>query len=230
MSRPTEIRWRPLTTWTGGLRAGNRQLSKKWRGQLATLLHDLRSELGELGVLECIIETDHEPAGYSRLDGAPRSDAGVKSLRVALWFEVAGQQRVMRCDAHPTWVKNLQAIALTLQRNRLIREYGTATIEEQYGGFAALPPGSGGGNGSARREATPNELRDAAARLMLSAGRPAAANFIDQVIRDGNYRRQIFREAAKRAHPDKHGGDDSEMKAVNNANSALEKAAAAAVR
>lgn len=229
LTKPTvvEVKYRAMSHWPPGNRPGDRGLSKKWVDGLAGVVADIRGELLELGIGECMIETDHAPEQYSRLDGAPRSDGPPRSHRVGLWFEVAGAMRVIRCDAHASWLKNLKAIALTLQRNRLLRAYGTATIEEQYGGYAALPAGNGEAPSHGGTEAAEVKFRtaeDAARFLIRASGREQfSPGMVGQMIESPNYRRDIHRKAVGRNHHDAPGGSAAMSQNVNVAKAFLDK-------
>lgn len=227
---PFEVKYRKLTTWPAIQREVDYSLSQDWatRASVSGVLAEIRGELERLGSSECMIETDHAAADYSRLDGAPRAEAKPATNRVALWFEAAGEMRVIRCEGHPGWMLNLKAISLTLQRNRLLRAYGTMSVAEQYGGFAALPAP---GESSAPKPSQPKlptsdapvfpTLEAAAAYMLEMAGRPKSGKAVQQVIEHANHRREIYRLAASKVHPDKHGGNDAMFKGLSQANTMI---------
>lgn len=214
-----EVRFRRLSAWPPVPRPGDRQLSKKWASAQDGIVNEIKAELGAMGVREFLVETDHRGEDYSRLDGRPRGDAAPATNRIAVWFEVGGQMRVIRCEAHGSWTKNLKAVAMTLNRNRLLRSYGTMTVEEQYGGFTALPPG----NGASDPGAPFGTLEDAARFILECAGRPTGSGqAVRQVIGDPAQRRQMYRNAAEKVHPDRNGGKAEKMTRLNAAKSMLE--------
>lgn len=215
-----DIRWRPIQTWPPAERPADTALSKGWISSLSSVIPEVSNELDHLGVVECVIETDHTPEGYSRLDGAPRSDSQTKTPRVAVWFEIGGKPTAIRCQGHPTWQKNLKAIAMTLRQNRMLRRYGTATVEEQYGGYAALPPPAPVID-AAEEFKSPRE----AARFVWECARGTEVSppnqILEAIMHDGNARRQYHREAARKVHPDINGGDAARMSRLSKAMATL---------
>lgn len=215
-----EIRCRKLGAWPLIVRQADRELGQGWDTSLAKLRGELRTELQALGVVDCIVETDHPPEAYSRLDGWPMASATAKSPRVAVWFELNGRPTVLRCDGHGTWGRNLRAICMTLRQNRMLRRYGTSTIDEQYGGYAALPSGAGASDAPAATPKSGFADKRAAALYVWECARPgqeAPNNTIDAIVRSGNTRRQYHREAARRVHPDMAGGDHGAMSRLSEA-------------
>lgn len=235
MPTDVEIKWRPIKVWPPASdQKVNADLAGGWGPMLLPkTLGKLKAELGKMAILEAMIETDHEAAGYSRLDGAPMAAAVAKTQRVAVWFEVGGKMRAIRAGGFNTWLKNLHAIALTLERNRLIRAYGTLSVREQYGGLPALP--APGESTSAHRAPEPMEakeapseapseaqLREAAQTILELAGRDRTSGAaVAQILTKPNARRDMYRTAAKLCHTDKHGGNEAPMMRLNSANSLL---------
>jgi hypothetical protein len=129
----------------------------------------------------------------TRLDGLPRSDAkrptdpGV----AVYWQEMNGARRVMAIDQYTTVEDNLAAIAATLEAMRAIERHGGAAIlERAFTGFVALPP-----------PAAEKHWREV-------LGVMAVAPNLDQL-------KAAYRAAASAAHPDRQGGSDARMAAVN---------------
>lgn len=78
-----------------------------------------------------------------RLDGAPRSqqprdlDPGaVVSFRLP-----GGKPIVIPCDRYTSIAQNLGAIAATLEAKRTVERHGVGTLEREFEGYKALPPG-----------------------------------------------------------------------------------------
>jgi hypothetical protein len=114
------------------------------------------------------------------------------------------------CATFRTMEENLRAIGLTLQRLRLIDEYGATRSGEQYRGFAALPP------------ATEFATVDEAAMFLLTTAAPEASissSMIEAVVDDPEL---TYRRAARRAHPDTGGSNDL-MAKVTRARTFIEK-------
>jgi hypothetical protein len=111
------------------------------------------------------------------------------------------------CDTYHKWPHNLHAIVLTLTALRSIDRYGATSAGEQYAGFKALP-----GPGSSMT------VEAAAAAVAAVPGVGATQRMIidsKQVYLDA------YRVAAKKAHPDRAGGDPALWQQLQTADSVL---------
>lgn len=194
-----ELRFRPMTEWASPPRAKSKHWS--WDTGYNAVLGQLRTELAHLGSEYGIVELDlgHDDI---RMDGMPRAQAAPRTPRVALWFEVGGQQRVLRCAAFDKWIWNLKAIGMTLNRNRLAREYGCMSVEAQYRGFDALPSG----------EFVSSEQ---AAEYLIQMGEVPDCR-ASSLLGNKDVLGAVRARAAKRHHPDM-GGDQATMAKINRA-------------
>lgn len=202
-----EIIWKPLDIWFGG---ECEHASTRWRGNSAGpdyLERAIGRELAEMDVLDGLIETDHQFGDYTKA-GRPRSVAAAKSPRVQLWFTLDGTDICLPSAHFDSWLQNLKAIELTLERQRLIRGYGVASVKRQYAGFTALPESA---------NATPTGKHAAANLLIRTSGINVSA---DQVISDPVVLKPVYRAAAANAHPDRGGSNDL-MTQVNQAHELL---------
>jgi hypothetical protein len=149
-----------------------------------------------------IIQTKMEERDI-RNDGLPRADARRPSFPgVVITFEAPIGGKVVTlnfaCDACQDWEDNVRAISLTLEHLRGADRYGVTKTGEQYRGWAALPPG-------APLVTPPPMTVEQAAEFVantVGAGPRGAAN----VVASPDTYATCYREAAKRWHPDRHGG------------------------
>ncbi|HRQ74276.1 MAG TPA: hypothetical protein PLU35_14735 [Phycisphaerales bacterium] len=195
---------------------GGRRRSQ-FKASWSKTLDLLERELKYLGASEVIILADLSRE-HIRNDGWPRSTARPASPGVIVTFasKKLGSLR-FECGTFINWEDNVRAIALTLEQLRAIDRYG-ATKGEQYTGWARLPPP--GANGA------PPGLRTAedAVRWMLTlVGRTATPDEAGRVLRDSDALRTLYRDAAKRCHPDA-GGTDALMERLAEARGLAEDA------
>jgi hypothetical protein len=196
-----DLHFRPLdhSTWVPDGRRNYKRCP--FKASWAKNLSQLRYELEKLGAKSAVVEIDYA-GGDLRLDGLPYANTKPNSPRVRLSFEAPdiGPQCFM-CDTYPMWQENLRGIVMTLDRLRAIERYGATRGKQQYRGWAGLPAKAT--DGFQNRE-------EARAFLMRASGLNGSAT--DD---------QLYREAARRAHPDK-GGDAQMMAKVNAARKTLE--------
>jgi hypothetical protein len=171
-------------------------------------LEVLDRELWFLDAEHVVIEVD-VPERAIRIDGMLRADAKAASPAVRLAFDSKhgplqyATDRFIRPSwqrkgAREDWQHNLRAIALGLEALRKVDRYGITKRGEQYAGWKALPPGGGIPMPAAMT------VEQAARLLVDTAAVPGVSP--DQVIRFADARRDVYRQAAKVAHPDR-GGD-----------------------
>ncbi len=186
----------PLT-WPAGWKrtpAGSQREAKFQRfDKRLTLTQGLErvlTELQRMGIdkQDVIVSTDVR----TRLDGMPRSgEPEPKDHGAAVyWQEWNGSRRVMAIDIYDKVADNLAAIAATLDAMRAIERHGGAAIlERAFTGFTALP--------------APGAARNWREVLGIT-GTPIGQDL-----------QQAYRRAASAAHPDKPGGSNDAMAAVN---------------
>lgn len=197
-----EFQCRPIDQWPGKLTPPMQQESARFANAWGTLNKDLYRELEHLnakGVAVLLALRDED----IRIDGRPR--AGMKPAHPGVILVAETKHGPMRwaCDKYRDWQQNLRAISMTLNRLRLIDEYGCTKRGEQYTGWKALPaPG----------DASVDMKGDAWSFLcgllgVQNEGIPKAVeNFI--------------RAAEKQTHPDR-GGNASDFKRVQEARKVL---------
>jgi hypothetical protein len=190
----------PIDAWTGP-KTANRERSP-FTVTAARAMRELERELDLLGASEC-----HQ----IRMDGWPKAGANPPPPVVVTFEARVGSLR-FQCDRFNDWHANLRAIGLTLQRLRLVDEGGVARGGEQYAGWNALPA-----------TATPTMAMgagmtdDEAARLLKEWARIEGPSDVGWIREHLN---EVYRDAAKRAHPDQ-GGDEQVFKLLTAARDQL---------
>jgi hypothetical protein len=160
---------------------------------LTSTVELLATELRALEARQVVLELDLRERDI-RVDGLPRADARPSHDGVALAFESKfGPLRYATAEYSGRWTQagwqaNLRAIALSMQALRAVDRYGVSKRGEQYRGWRQIPQTAGG------------DITTIA----------AAEAFIAE--HGGSYR-----EAAKRLHPDKPGGDADLFKRLTQA-------------
>lgn len=157
---------------------------------LSAALDRLCGEMRRLGVpdRDWLISSDLK----LRQDGLPyASQAQPADPGVAVYFKLNRADRVLACDAWNRIPDNIAAIAAHVECLRGIDRYGVGTIEQAFTGYAALPP-----KGSTWRTT-----------LGFAPGAVVTLDDIDAA----------FRERARTAHPDVHGGSHDAMASLTSA-------------
>lgn len=196
--------FRPLQWSDTSTPASQRRSSSTFRATWRDTLALLASELDHLDARDVVIEADFTEADI-RLDGMPRANARTpRHPGVRIAFASKFGPLVYSTDAHEWWQHNVRAIALGLQALRAVDRYGVTKRGEQYTGWAALPP------------APPADPKRDAAMVLVSMG----GGDPDRILTDPEYRAQVYKRAARAAHPD-HGGSVGDMSRLNVADAVL---------
>jgi hypothetical protein len=130
-------RFVPVEVWPGEKRRGRKH--SPFAGTWSNTLKTLERELMHLRARAVVIQ------GYFReqdirLDGWPRAGAAPTEPGVVLTFETPNGPLSFPCDTYLRWEHNLRAIALALAALRAVERYGVTRRQEQYRGWAKLPP------------------------------------------------------------------------------------------
>lgn len=172
----------------------------------------LDRELWALGVRTAwVLQLDHTERDIRR-DGGVRANAAPRSPRVQVCADTRHGPMKWPCDRFQGWHDNVRAIALSLEALRRVDRYGVTGHGEQYRAWTALP----------QRE---HQLtRDQAAQLIAEWADPAAVS-VDAVVAallagDRTVLAAAYRKAARTAHPDA-GGDQDSMARLNAARDLL---------
>ncbi|MDX2147589.1 MAG: hypothetical protein SFZ23_08715 [Planctomycetota bacterium] len=203
MFRPLD---KPIAAPTGGHKRCT--FSSTWTNTLNVLEREMKHLKASDIVVELALTSDD-----IRNDGWPRSSARPQHPGVRIsWRSKTFGDMCRTCNTFDFWEHNIRAIALTLELLRRVERYGAIAGAEVYAGFKALPAGE---------FAT---KQDAARTLLQFVYDPPTitAAQIQSVIDDAATRREVFRAAAARAHPDRSGGSQERMSRVNRARDFLE--------
>lgn len=148
-----------------------------------------------INVNEVVIEVD-VPESQVRNDGMLYARANPKNPRVRISFKhpKAGHLQYP-CDTYNDWQDNIRAIAMTMGAQRAQERYGATRHNQQYKGWAALPP-----SGSTDRKTLEKNAYD----MITLSGALCAT---DDLLEDAETYRRVYRLAAICCHPDT-GGDD----------------------
>lgn len=188
---------RPISdrTWLGSMGREATRFKAKWSSTLELLSSEIEHLRGRDVVLEVDVLERH-----IRQDGMLRADAKATSDAVVVAFESKHGPLLYRCDRFfthwadqgPAWQHNVRAIALTLEALRAVDRYGATETGQQYAGFKALPAG----RAMPSSHMTSDEAK-ALLRRVVGGDYPAWSEL------------DWHRAARRKAHPDRHAGDQS---------------------
>jgi hypothetical protein len=109
-------------------------------------------------------------------DGSPYSGQKQPDDRgVSVWFDLAGEERVLACDRWDRVEHNLHAIAIHVAALRGMDRWGVGSAAKAFAGFVALPETAGGEPWHETLRVAPNASRetiDAAYRRLAFALHP----------------------------------------------------------
>jgi hypothetical protein len=164
--------------------------NRRWapfRASLSDTLSLLARELRMLDAKRIVIQVALDETQI-RNDGFPRSTARARHPGIAIGFDSKWGPLRYATDEFTSWDDNLRGIAKSMEALRMVDRYGVSKRGEQYTGWRAIPQTAGG-------DIT---TREAAELFIAEHG--------------GSYR-----EAARRLHPDKPGGDAEMFKRLTQA-------------
>jgi len=201
---PKQAKWRPVHKDSKGIKA-------TWSRAFAALKY----ELGRIDAKSVIVEAGY-PENRLRNDGWPIANATREHGHVRISFTKNGVPMSFFFGGWVETEQNVYMIALTLKALRAVERYGCAQAGEQYRGWSALPPGGG------IAAAEWSSVEEAAKFLCTVAWGPHAdtRNVVPGVA-SGPMLDEVYRRAAKKAHPDVGGSNDL-MSKVNRAKDFIE--------
>lgn len=168
---------------------------------------ELQEEIARINGRDITLALDIRRVGDFRADGGIRADASPVTSRLVISFtRPDGRRLVFPCDAYAFWQDNVWAVRLSLEALRSVDRHGVTQGDQQYEGFAALPPGAGHGG------LTPESARELIAEL--SGFEIAALAFPSVYV-------SAVQKARKKAHPDA-GGTTEQMQELEVAIRVLE--------
>jgi hypothetical protein len=189
-----DCRFTPITNWPTKPTPGWARKSSPFKAGWQATLDLLEKERNHLSAKNITVE-GFFALSQIRNDGWPKSSARPNQPGVILSFDTKRGRMVMPCDRYPDWEANLRAIALTLERLRSVERYGITTEQqEQYTGWLRLPAAGAS-----------DELAECAVALIRYA---VVGVTTSQLLADRGLFDQVWREAARRTHPDTNNGRD----------------------
>lgn len=167
---------------------------------IAQAISRVQDEVRRMGGSHLRIDTDLQ----MRNDGLPRSgQRAPDDPGAVVSFRLPGNKPVvLPCDRYTKVEQNLAAIAATLEAKRAIERHGVSTLDREFEGYRALPPG-----GSAPAPTVP--ARSPWDVLGVLPGTDPTTCEI------------IYKAKARTAHPDITGGSASAMLELNQAIAAI---------
>lgn len=202
MTRPPDdmpFVYRPIDEWPDEQTVKRRRAN--FGGKWGYTLRLIDRELRHLEAHTVVCQVALEAKDFRLTDGHPRAQARASHPGVILAFESKYGPLKYATDTFETFPENFHAIALSLQRLRLVDECGVSRRGEQYRGWSALGPGTVMG--------APMSI-DEAARVLADlayAGEGDAGDLLDGPNSPHVPSVEMaYRLASKNHHPD-HGGD-----------------------
>ncbi len=177
--------------WPPGFPRTPQERKKKsaFKATLATATRNVAESLTRFGVDSGARVTN--VVATTNVGGIVLGERASVDPGVAVWFEWDGAMRCIAVDRYPSPAENLQAIHHILEARRSeVRHGGIVIARSAFRGFLALPPPEGQHWHEilgVKPEATREEIEAA------------------------------YKAAAKSAHPDLPGGDDTRMAELNSA-------------
>lgn len=176
-------------------------------------LNKLRYELGRIDAKEVVIEAGFSERQIRPTDGLPRGDQRPAHPVVRVTWKMGNRPMSLVCGIWSDYVKNIYMIAMTLESMRAIERYGCVQGQQQYSGFAALPPGVG-----IPMNEWPN-VEAAFGYLASIAGSDCRGRQHNAELLD-----ELFQAAARNSHHDTPGGSVEKMAKVNRARAYIREA------
>lgn len=199
-----DARFVPIEKWPREKTPPNKRKSSPFDVKYGRMLDDLERELRHLGASNVVIQAYFDRKDI-RNDGWPRGSARPSEPGVIVGFIKRGGQEIsFPCDTYHNYESNLRAIGLTLAALRAIDRYGVTQHNEQYKGWAKLPP-------------APEVMTGQSALAFLRL-------YSDIEPRDPESMDRAFRVAARRLHPDNsESGNNNQFIMLQEARAALKR-------
>lgn len=199
-----QVRFRPLTEWPQDVDPTPAQDREpdRWDATFNSAIRDLGEEIRRLETEDIIVQAE-VPSDQIRLDGWPYANAAWEGPAVIVSFETPdGAWHTYPSDSFRNPAQNIKAVAMTLNRLRLLEDYGCAKRGQQYRGWQALPPGEGAEPAGDDRPVGFTTVAEAARYIAEYGDRNRT-----HVLEIPDVLQAAYRIAAKRLHPDRNGGD-----------------------
>jgi hypothetical protein len=187
-----DARFKPITRWPNAP-TPKESRRHRFRAPWSNTLDLLEFELRKLQAADITIEAFFQ-SGEIRNDGWPKSNARPSHPGVVLRFVTAGREAEFACDRFADWQQNLRAIALGLEKLRLVDDYGIVAEEgQQYTGWLKLPEAS-----------AIDEASECARKLVNLA---CVKHVASEILASRELFEKVAAEAIRRTHSDTGSGD-----------------------
>ena len=192
-----EARFVPLERWPGERTRGRQH--DRFKSNYIRTLDLLECELKWLRAKDVVIQS-----GFTRQqlrnDGWPRAGERPTDPGIIISFQSPKGPLSFPCDRYNDFQANIRAIALSLEALRAVDRYGVTRQAEQYKGWQQIEaPGSWKGF---------KNSEDAARFLCIKAYGTDSENEIRNLIEDAEFRKNAYRRAASKLHPDQGGSHE----------------------
>lgn len=209
MKTNCEIDFRPMLTWHG---KKPERKPDRWDNPADHTMRSLTEELIRNEISDALLETYHDRSDL-KMNGLPKAGSTPTQPGVQIWFKINELEVCLSCNRFKDWMQNIKALQMTLRSRRLEREYGCASIKEQYAGHAQLPAGN-----SSLAIHGPTDLKKQAQFVVTLA--KVTDYTAENIVEDKTTFEAAYRAAAKHAHPDK-GGSAELLTALTKAREAI---------
>lgn len=207
---------KPIINWPGTPTSWSARQRSRFGSEWSSTLALLTRELDQVNANARILQVDIDEDQF-RIDGFPRANARQRGPGVIITFDAFRTTLSYPCDTFDHWHDNVRAIALALEALRKVDRYGVTKRGEQYQGFKALPPGS-------IAIGSTMTFDQAAREFVQSAGLDIWDEGLRRIVKNDSGRRaELYRQAAKRLHPDMDGGSAEDFKRLTDAKTVLDR-------
>jgi hypothetical protein len=192
-----DARFVPIEQWPGP-RTKSRKFSP-FRSNYLSTLDLLEEELRHLRARDIVIQSGFSRAQL-RNDGWPKAGEKPTDPGIIISFTSPNGPLSFPCDRYTDFQANMRAIGLSLEALRAVDRYGVTRQAEQYKGWQQIAA-----PGATSHFANAEEAAD----FIVVQARGFQESFMQRhVIRSDKVRKDLYRQAAARLHPDKGGNHD----------------------
>jgi hypothetical protein len=202
-----EIHVRPLDGWPGPMTAKRKR--SPFHTKFPASLRKLKEELQALDAKTVVVQLAVREKEISITSGWPLPGTKPAHPGVIVMADTRHGAQKWPCDDCQAWTDNLHAIALTLERLRLVRLYNVGREGQQYAGYKMLP-----GPITAGTDAPPSMTIEEAARFVAVHTPPLKAS---SLINIRSTWEKAYRAASQKLHPDKPTGSEEQWARLQDA-------------
>lgn len=198
-----DARFVPIDHWPGEKRKSLNRHDAPFRVTYDKTLLLLERELKHLQAKRIVVQAYLKP-DQIRNDGWPRSSARPSEPGIIIGFSGKSGDLSYPCDTYKKYEDNIRAVALSLEALRTVDRYGVTRNNEQYKGWAKLPP-------------APAVMTVADATHFLTMHSGIFPGSRDQL-------QEAYRAAARKLHPDTTNGSHGQFVMLGKAKATIEEA------